>query len=342
MSAQALGWRGGFRSRVARRSLVVCVVLAALVLGVLVLTLSTGDFVVPLPDVVAALTGGGSRAMNFIVVSLRLPRALTAIGAGAALGVSGTIFQSITRNPLGSPDVIGFTEGASAGAVIALTIGHAGAAGTAIAAVVGGFGTAVAVYLLAFRGGVQGYRLVLVGVGVSATLLAVVRFLLTRADLDDAFSTTIWLLGSLNGAGFAQAAALGVALAIALPAGFAAARRINVLEMGDDVATALGVRPERARLLAVGVAVLLAAVATACTGPVAFVALAAPQLARRLTRASGIGIAPAAVMGALVLLVSDYLGQHLFSAELPVGACTGVVGGLYLAWLLARQWKRSG
>jgi iron complex transport system permease protein len=273
------------------------------------------------------------------VVSFRLPIALTAVGAGAALGASGAVFQSVTRNPLGSPDVIGFTQGASAGAVLELTVLHGNAAQIAIGAVVGGLLTAVAVYLLAYRGGVNGYRLVLIGVGLSAMLLAAVRFLLTRADLSDATTAYLWLLGSVQNAGYAQVVAVGVTLAVLLPVLLALARRLTVAELGDDTATALGLRVERDRLSSLIVAVLLAAVATACVGPVSFVALCAPQLARRLTGSSGVGVFPAALMGALLLSVSEFAAQHVLSTQLPVGVYTGVFGGGYLAWLLTRQWR---
>ena len=321
------------------RTITVSGTLLIVLFGLMCAALVTGDFVVPLRTVLATLTGQGTRATEFIVLDLRLPRALTAIGAGAALGAAGAIFQSITRNPLGSPDVIGFTQGASAGAVLELTVGAGNTLQVALAAVAGGAVTAAVVYLLSFRHGVAGYRLVLVGIGASALLLAVVRYLLTRANLTDAFTAAVWLVGSLNGVGYAQVGALAGTLIILIPAALLLARPLNMLELGDDSATALGVRAERSRVLAIAVAVLLSAVATACIGPVAFVALSAPQLARRLTRATGVGILPAALMGALVLSVSDFSAEHLLATELPVGVCTGAVGGIYLAWLLARQWR---
>lgn len=329
-----------YSMRYTRRALIVGIVLTLAVLVVLVVSLATGDFVIPVPDVLSALTGSGNPANDFIVVYLRLPRALTAIGAGAALGAAGAVFQSVTRNPLGSPDVIGFTRGASVGAVLDLTVFNGNAAQVAFCAILGGLATAIVVYLLAYRGGgVHGYRLVLVGIGVNAMLLAGVQFLLTRADLTDAFDATIWLIGSLNGVGYAQVTSLGVALALLLPTLLALAHRLNIAEMGEDTAIALGVRVERDRLYALTAAVLLSAVATACVGPVTFVALSAPQLARRLTGSTGVGVLPAALMGALVLSASDLGAQHVFTAELPVGTFTGVVGGGYLAWLLARQWR---
>lgn len=325
--------------RYTRRALIVSAVLAVALVVVLITSLATGDFVIPVPDVLSALIGSGNFANRFIVVDLRLPRALTAIGAGAALGASGALFQSVTRNPLGSPDVIGFTRGASVGAVIDLTIFNGNAAQVAFSAIVGGLVTAAAVYALAYRGGVHGYRLVLVGIGVNAMLLAGVQFLLTRTDLPDAFDATVWMIGSLNGVGYAQVTALGVALAVLLPTALALAHRLNIAEMGDDAATALGVRVERDRRYALIVAVLLAAVATACVGPVSFVALSAPQLARRLTGSTGVGALPAALVGALLLAFSDFGAQHVFVSELPVGVFTGVVGGGYLAWLLTRLWR---
>lgn len=325
--------------RYSRRSVAVGAALALAVLAALAVSVSMGDYVIPLPQVLASLTGSGSGANDFVVVYLRLPRVLTAIGAGAALGTAGAVFQSVTRNPLGSPDVIGFTQGASAGAVLDLTVLQGNAAQVALAAMIGGLVTAALTYLLAYRGGVHGYRLVLVGIGISAMLLAVVRYLLTRASLDDSASAALWLVGSLNAVGYPQVIISGAAVVLLIPATLMLARRLNVAEMGDDTAVALGARVERDRRFALGCAVLLTAAATACVGPVSFVALSAPQLARRLTGSTGVGTMPAALMGALLLAASDFGAQHLLPAELPVGVFTGVVGGGYLAWLLMRQWR---
>jgi iron-siderophore transport system permease protein len=330
----------GIPARVAPRTVGVAAALVAALLALLVLSVGTGEFSIPPSEVVETLLGGGDRSTRFVIETLRLPRALTGILVGAALGSSGAIFQSITRNPLGSPDVVGFVQGASAGAVLEIVVLGGGTFAIAAGAVVGGVATAILVYVLAYRGGVQGYRMVLIGIGIAAMLVAVTDYLLTRSTLEQAQAANVWLTGSLNGRGWEHVRPVGVALAVLLPAVALLARQLRTLELGDDVARALGVSIERSRLALIFVAVLLTAVATASTGPVIFVALAAPQIARRLTRASGPGVGCAALMGAALLLGADFASERAFGpTQLPVGVMTGVGGGLYLIWLLRREWR---
>jgi iron-siderophore transport system permease protein len=330
----------GIPARVAPRTIGVAAALVAALLALLVLSVGTGEFSIPPKEVVETLLGGGDRSTRFVIETLRLPRALTGILVGAALGASGAIFQSITRNPLGSPDVVGFVQGASAGAVLEIVVLGGGTFAIAAGAVVGGLGTAILVYVLAYRGGVQGYRLVLIGIGIAAMLVAVTDYLLTRSTLEEAQAANVWLTGSLNGRGWEHVRPVGATIAILLPVTALLARQLRMLELGDDVARALGVSIERSRLALILVAVLLAAVATASAGPVVFVALAAPQIARRLTRASGPGVGCAALMGAALLLAADFASERVFGpTQLPVGVMTGVGGGLYLIWLLRREWR---
>ncbi len=320
--------------RVQRRPLIVAALLAAACAALGVAGMALGDFPLSVGEVLRTLAGEGEPGSEFIVTTLRLPRVLTAILVGAAFGVSGAIFQSIARNPLGSPDVIGFTTGSATGALLVIIAVGAGSAQLAAGAVAGGLVAAVAVYLLAYRGGVQGYRLVLVGIGVSAMLLSVNAYLITRASRQDAYVAAHWLVGSLNGRGWEHVYPVAAALAVLLPVALLLSRRLAMLELGDDAAKALGVPVERTRLAMVLLAVALVAVGTASTGPVAVVALAAPQFARRLSNAAVPGLAGAALTGALIMLASDLAAQHLLGVALPVGVATGIVGGLYLAWLL--------
>jgi iron complex transport system permease protein len=266
---------------------------------------------------------------------------LVALLVGAAFGIAGAIFQSISRNPLGSPDMIGFTYGSVTGAVLVILVIEGSTSQVAAGAIVGGFVTAVLIYLLALRRGVQGYRLVLVGIGVAAVLQATNNYLVSRATREDAFEAAHWMIGSVNGRGWEHVWPVAAALAVLVPAALMLARPMAMLEMGDDAARSLGVHAERSRLALVFVGVGLTAVATASTGPIAFVALAAPQIARRLTRASGPGMVPAAVMGALLLVASDLAAQRLLSVDLPVGVMTGALGGVYLCWLLSTSWRRT-
>ena len=323
------------------RSLVVCAVLAAVTFVLAVISIGTGDFPLAPDEVVAVLIGQGDPASEFIVETLRLPRVLVALLVGAAFGIAGAIFQSVSRNPLGSPDMIGFTYGSVTGAVLVILVLDGSTSQTAAGAIVGGLVTAVLIYLLALRRGVQGYRLVLVGIGVAAVLQALNNYLVSRATREDAFEAAHWMIGSVNGRGWEHVWPVAAALAVLVPAALVLARPLAMLEMGDDAARSLGVHAERSRLALVFVGVGLTAVATASTGPIAFVALAAPQIARRLTRASGPGMVPAAVMGALLLVASDLAAQRLLSVDLPVGVMTGALGGVYLCWLLSTSWRRT-
>lgn len=334
----------GASLRVEPRTIGVSIVLAVLAFVLLVLAVGTGEYSIPPDQVISTLLGGGDQGTRFVIETLRLPRAITGLLVGAALGAAGAIFQSITRNPLGSPDIIGFTSGASAGAVFQILVLGGGAFATAAGSVAGGLVTAAAVYLLAFRGGqgVQGYRLVLIGIGLSAMLVAVTDYLMTRARLEEATTATVWITGSLNGRGWEHVRPMLLALVLLLPLVALLGRQLRMMEMGDDAAKALGVAVERSRLALLLVGVGLTAVATASAGPVVFVALAAPQIARRLTRATGPGVGAAALMGSVLLLASDLAAQRLFpGSQLPVGVLTGVVGGVYLIWLLYHEW-RSG
>ncbi|MTD46033.1 iron chelate uptake ABC transporter family permease subunit [Conexibacter sp. W3-3-2] len=340
MSAIVLRAAGGRVSlRLHRRPFLVGAALALLTFATVVLALTTGDFPLSVGQVLAVLVGRGDPGDAFIVETLRLPRVLTAVLVGAAFGVAGAIFQSITRNPLGSPDVIGFTAGSASGALLVILTTSGGAVAIALGSVAGGVVTAAVVYLLAFRGGVQGYRLVLVGIGIGYALYSLNDYLITRATREDALEASHWLVGSLNGRGWEHVWPVAAALAVLLPLALLLSRSMQLLELGDDAASALGVGVQRARLALAALAVALTAVGTASTGPVLFVALASPQIARRLTRAAVPGLGTSALTGATLMAAGDFAAQRLLDQDLPVGVVTGLVGGVFLAWLLTQEWR---
>ena len=324
------------RRRALARSTSVALVLSVLLFVVFCVSISVGDFPIPLRDVVPAIFGVGSEDAEFIVRTLRLPRALTGMLVGASFGVSGAIFQSLARNPLASPDIIGIDAGASAAAVFCIVVLQVSAGTTAIGALAGALVTAFGIYLLAWRGGVSPYRLVLVGIGMAALLASITQYLLTRAEIFEAQRAVVWLTGSLNGRGWEHVRTIGIADLLLLPLVVALVGPLRLLQLGDDAAKGLGVAVERTRLVLVLVAVGLAALATAAAGPVVFVAFVAPPIARRLTRAP-LAVGCSALVGALVVLLSDLVARRAFApTELPVGVVTGVVGAPYLLWLLAR------
>ncbi|WP_447036557.1 FecCD family ABC transporter permease [Streptomyces sp. DSM 118878] len=339
---RALRTKGGFSVRVDVRATVVVtlLVLAALTAGVVLI--GTGDFAIPAGDVVRTLLGDGDAGQEFIINELRLPRVLVGLLVGAALGLGGALFQSIARNPLGSPDVLGLGQGATAGALTMIVLFKGSAAEVAGGALVGGLLTGLAIYLLAWKRGVHGYRLVLVGIGVSAFITAVNGYLLTKADFVDAARSVVWMTGSLDGRDWDQVWPLLALVTVLVPVVLVHGRPLRMLEMGDDAAHSLGVPVGRTRFALLTASVLLTAVATAAAGPVSFVALTAPQLARRLTRSPGPNLMPSMFMGAALLVVADWASQRAFGADrLPVGVVTGVLGGCYLLWLLVTQ-RRAG
>jgi iron complex transport system permease protein len=270
-----------------------------------------------------------------------MPRILLALLIGAALGVSGAIFQALTRNPLGSPDVIGFDFGAYTGALTAIAVFGGGYYATAVSAVIGGLVTAVVVYLLSYKNGLAGFRLIIVGIAVSAVLSSLCQWIILKIKLHQAITASVWQQGSLSGLEWAQVYPVAGSLVVAAALLAVVGPKLPILQMGDDAAGALGIRPERIRLAYFGIGVLLIAIAAAVAGPISFVALAAPQLARRLTASPGVGLISAAAMGGFLLLSSDLIALRIFApAELPVGAVTVTLGGLYLVYLLVLQARR--
>ncbi|WP_432249932.1 FecCD family ABC transporter permease [Streptomyces sanyensis] len=341
-SVRALRTPGGLSVRVDPRAALVTVLVGAAAFAVGVVLIGSGDYPMSFGEVVDTLLGNGTAAQEFIVRDLRLPRALVAVLVGASLALSGAIFQSLSRNPLGSPDVIGFSHGASVGALCVIVLFGGSALTVSVGAVAGGLATGALVYTLAWRRGVHGLRLVLVGIGVAAMLSSVIHFLVTKANLVDATRATLWMTGSLDGRDWTQVGPLALVLAVLVPVTLVHGRPLRMLEMGDDAAYALGVPLERTRIVLIGCGVLFIAVATGAAGPIAFVALSAPQLARRLTRAPGPNLAAAAVMGAALLLAADWIATAAFPGrQLPVGVVTGVLGGCYLLWLLVTE-RRAG
>ncbi|MGG7574691.1 FecCD family ABC transporter permease [Streptomyces sirii] len=341
-AVRAVRTRGGLSLRLDVRAVAVGLVLLALALAAGIALIGSGDYPMTPGEVVATLTGGGDAGQQFIVQDLRLPRVLVGLLVGAAFGVAGAVFQTVTRNPLGSPDVLGFAQGSSVGALAVIVYFQAGTFAVAAGAVVGGVATGLAIFLLAWKGGIHGYRFVLVGIGTSAMLYAMVLYLMTNANIVEATQATTWMTGSLSGRDWDQVWPLAAVCVVCLPLVFFYGRPLRMLEMGDDAAYALGVRVDRVRVVVLLAAVVLVAVATAAAGPIAFVALTAPPLARRLTRSPGPNLVPAALMGAVLLVAADWSSQQIFGADqLPVGVLTGVLGGGYLLWLLATE-RRAG
>ncbi|MER6157880.1 iron chelate uptake ABC transporter family permease subunit [Streptomyces sp. NPDC001868] len=335
------GWGSSFL--VYRRAMGVALVLAGLLAVAVVVSLCVGEAFVSPDEVVRVLVGLPSPD-ELVVGELRLPRLVTGLLVGVAFGLSGALIQTMARNPLASPDIIGVTHGAGAATVAAMTFGLTSAAALPYVSVVGGLLAALLVYLLAWRGGLSASRFVLVGIGISVALGSLTRLLVTKGDYLVAQQAKVWLTGSLNGRGYDQAAPLATVLLLLVPFLLWAARAQRSAAFDDDTATALGVRLGRVRLGLSVLGVVLASVATGAAGPVDFVALLAPQIARRLTRTPHVPLVCSALTGALIVVVADVLARKLLSPlELPVGVFTALVGAPYLMWLIIRtRGNRSG
>lgn len=330
----------GRRLRAARLRAVTLTLAAVLTCG-LALTLMLGQSFTPPAAVLRVLLGQDVPGASFTVGQLRLPRALMAALAGLSFGLGGAAFQTMLRNPLASPDIIGVTAGASAAAVwgiVFLSMDGVSVAGLAVAA---GLGVALLIYGLAWRGGVAGPRLILVGIGVAAICHSLIAYALARASSWDLQDAMRWLSGSLNGARLGQARLVGLSVL-----GFGALllsrrRDLETLAMGDEVARALGVRVGLTRLLVTTSAVGMIAVATAATGPIAFVAFLSGPIAARIVGANGSTLIPAALVGAALVLAGDFIGQFALPGRYPVGVVTGALGAPYLIYLIIRT-NRSG
>lgn len=320
------------RRRGTRRTTWVTGGLAVALVGVFAARTMLGDFIVTFPDFLRIVGGAEIPGATYILMESKLPRAVLGTLVGAAFGAAGAIFQTTLRNPLASPDIIGVNFGASAMAVFAIV--SLGATGWAVSAfaVVGAVGVAVLVRLLVGSNG--GNRLILVGIGLTAALFAVVQYLFTRADEWDAQLVLHWLTGSLNRVDWLTIQVFCSILLVLLPVVALLARSARVNELGDDVAAGLGVSAGRSDLLLL-VAVLLCAVATAAAGPLAFVAFLSGPISRALNggRATLLG---AALTGAVLVVGADYLAAYLVpDVNYPGGVVTGALGAPFLLWLLA-------
>lgn len=310
-------------------------VLVVLVLGVVALTL--GEYPLSVGQVVGSFTGATDGLPRTVALEWRLPRAIAAIAFGAALAVSGAVFQTLTRNPLASPDIIGLANGAFTGMLVALLVIEGSWVTLLTGSFAGGLGAAAVIYLLALRGGLQGFRFIVVGIGVSAMLAAINSWMLLRIDVDTALFASAWGAGTLNTATATTVVPATLAIVLLLAVLPLAAPALRQLDLGDDVAAASGVALARSRLALITVAVALVSVVTTVAGPIAFIALSAPQIARRLARTPTIPLAPTAVLGSVLLLGSDLVAQHVIPLTVPVGVVTVVLGGGYLVWLLAHE-----
>ncbi|AXE37921.1 FecCD family ABC transporter permease [Acidipropionibacterium virtanenii] len=324
-----------------RRKLIVVAVLAILVAALFLTALCFGERIYSPAQVLHVIQGEHVPGAWFTVGRLRLPRATTAILAGAAFGLAGASFQILLRNTLASPDIIGITAGANTAAVAGIIVLGLSGAALAATAVTGGLLTALAIALLAWQGRGATGRLILIGIAVSSMLDAVTMWIMVRADQWDIQAASRWLTGSLNGSTWIGLVPLLIGLAVGVPAIAVLSRHLDTLRLGDDTATGLGVHVQATRVAIMLVAVVALATATATTGPIAFVSLLCGPIAANLIGAGRSPLLPAALVGSVMVLASDLIAQHLLAHSYPVGVVTGIVGGIYLIILIVRMTRKE-
>lgn len=333
------------RTGIARRRirfLTVTILLAALTIMLAGFMLILGNTFYAPNTVIRALLGEQIQGASFAINTLRLPRMLTGLFVGLAFGIAGNTFQTMLRNPLASPDIIGVTSGSSVAAVLCILVLNISGTIVSVAAVISGIFVAALIYLLSKGGSFSGGRLILIGIGIQAMLNAVISYLLLKANQYDVPAALRWLSGSLNGMQMKDVPGL---FTVVILFGFVIlmlGRHLKILELGEQSAITLGLNADRTRLLLVLCSVFLIAFATAVTGPIAFVAFLAGPISGRLVGRGSSNVLPAGFVGASLVLGADIIGQFAFDIRFPVGIITGILGAPYLLYLLIRINRTGG
>lgn len=331
----------GYRRRQLRWTLVT-ILLGMLAFALCVAALLLGNTIYPLDTALRVLLGEQIQGATFAIGTLRLPRMLSGLLVGMAFGIAGSTFQTMLRNPLASPDIIGISSGSSAAAVFCILVLKVSGTLVSIAAVIAGVMVAALIYVLSRGGSFSGGKLILIGIGVQAMLNAIISYLLLRASQYDVPGALIWLSGSLNGIRMTRIPVLFLVIAIFGTVILLLGRHLKILELGEQSAVTLGVRTDLTRLLLILSAVLLIAFATSVTGPVSFVAFLAGPIAARLVGIGAPNELPSGLVGSILVLGADLIGQFAFDTRFPVGIITGILGAPYLLYLLIRMNRTGG
>ncbi|HWK22142.1 MULTISPECIES: FecCD family ABC transporter permease [Bacillaceae] len=324
-----------------RRYILVTSLLAIIAFFLCCTLLMLGNTIYPVSDVISVLLGEKVKGASFAVGTIRFPRMIAGVFAGFAFGVAGHVFQTMLRNPLANPNVIGITTGSSAAAVFCIIVLHASNTFVSIASIIGGLATVIVIFLLSKGTSFSIGRLILIGIGIQAMLNAVVSYLLLIGQQQDIPTAMRWLSGSLNGAKMEELYPLMITILIFAPIIIAFGKRLDMLELGEQAATSLGVDTNKTRFVLIISSVLIIALATATTGPIAFIAFLSGPIAKRLVGVGFSSIIPAGLVGIILVLASDLVGQFAFVARYPVGVITGILGAPYLIYLLIRM-NRKG
>lgn len=341
MTNQSLAFIRAGRQRRRRRWILVTSLLGALACMLCCGMLLLGSTIYPIEDVIRALSGEQLKGVSFAVNTVRLPRMLAGLFAGFAFGVAGYTFQTMLRNPLANPNVIGITSGSSVAAVFCITILHTSGAIISVASVIAGLATVLFIYILSRGRSFSVGRLIIIGIGTHAMLDAGISYLMLVSAEQDLPAAIRWITGSLNGSQMHQLPPLFIAVAIFAPIIVLLGKRLSLLELGEQAATSLGVDTDRTRIMLIVSSVFMIAIATATTGPIAFVSFLSGPIAKRLVGVGISNVIPAGLVGVNLVLASDLIGQFAFEYRFPVGIITGLLGAPYLIYLLIRM-NRKG
>lgn len=329
------------RTRRRRRFIIVTCLLAIIAFALCWMMLMLGNTIYPAGDVINVLLGEQVKGASFAVGTIRFPRMVAGVFAGFAFGISGHVFQTMLRNPLANPNVIGITAGSSAAAVFCIIVLHASSTFVSIASIIGGLATVMVIFLLSKGTSFSIGRLILIGIGIQAMLNAVISYLLLIGQHHDIPTAMRWLSGSLNGVKMENLYPLMITVLLLAPIIISLGKRLDMLELGEQTATSLGINTDRTRVVLVISSVLIIALATATTGPIAFVAFLSGPIAKRLVGIGFSGVIPAGLVGIILVLASDLIGQFAFVARYPVGVITGILGAPYLIMLLIRMNRKE-
>lgn len=324
--------------QISQRALSVTVTLFLVLLTTLLASVQLGAYPLSFPQIKAAVFGGSDDIHRMVVIDHRLPRILTAIGAGAAFGLAGSMFQTMLRNPLASPDVIGFSAGASCGALLAMILTGGSVLFGALA---GGLVTAVAVTALAWKDGLHPYRLILVGIGASLTLMAGADLLMSRLDTLSATEMSKWLVGTLNARSWQDVHLIWSGLVVLMPLVLWLQFPLTRMAMSDEIVTGLGLALSPLRLTVTAAAVALVALGVSVAGPLPFVAFVSGPIARQLLRGGRPGLMQSALVGSVVTLLADMAARSVPVVQLPAGVFTAIIGAPVLMWLLLAQFRKG-
>ena len=329
------------RTKRKRRYIATLTLLFGIVLALCSAMLMLGNTIYPIKDVIAVLLGEDVQGASFAVGTLRFPRMLAGLFAGFAFGIGGYVFQTMLRNPLANPNVIGITAGSSAAAVFCIVILHASNTIVSIASVVGGLLTVLIIYGFSRATSFSIGRLILIGIGIQAMLNALISYLMLIAKTHDLPTALRWLNGSLNGAKMETVMPLLILIVICTPILIYFSNHLEMLELGEQAATSLGVSTNKVRIILLVTAVLVIALATSTTGPIAFISFLAGPIARRLVGVGFSALIPSGLIGVILVLAADLIGQFAFEVNYPAGVITGIIGAPYLIYLLIKM-NRKG